>query len=123
MAIITLRNDLHEALEENAALTTKSIDDLVNEAVEQYIRERQRTKLDIEIEAYEAIQSDLWAKYPNYWVAIHNKEVVDTDMDGTALYKRVREKYGRTSVLIRQITEKLVNEVHLRTPSTGKLPA
>lgn len=121
MDAIVLRPDLQQTLEQNATQEAKSVADLVNEAVEFYLREQQRAKLDREILAYEAMHPELNQKHPGQWVAIHNQQLVDSDENGSALYQRIRAKYGRISVLIRQVTEHSVEEVWLRTPSTGQI--
>ncbi len=43
---LVLRADLRETLERDAQQEARSISDIVNEAVERYVRERQRAKLD-----------------------------------------------------------------------------
>ncbi len=117
METITLRADLQEALEKDAELESRSVNDIVNEAVERYLREQQRAKLDSEIEAYEAMHPELREKHFGQWVAVHNRQLVDHDPDHAELYRRVRVRYGRTSVLIRQVHEQPVEEIWIRTPS------
>ena len=121
MDAIVLRTDLRETLEKDAEQEARSVNDLVNEAVEHYLRERQRAKLDQEIAAYEAMHAELRQKYLGQWVAVHEQKLVDHDRDGSALYRRIRARYGQTSVLLRQVTDQPVEEVWLRTPSTGKV--
>ena len=121
METIVLRPDLQETLEERAKQAAKSVNDLVNEAVEQYLRAQQRQKLDREIAAYERLHPELRQSHLGQWVAMHQQQLVDADADQAALYRRVRARYGRTSVLIRQVTEQAVEEVWLRTPSTGRV--
>ena len=75
----------------------------------------------VEIAAFETMHPDLHQKHLGQWVAIHNKKLIDFDEDGSALYQRVRTRYGKTSILIRQVTEKPVEDVWVKTPSTGKL--
>jgi hypothetical protein len=120
---LMLLTDLREILERDAEQEARSISDIVNEAVERYLRERQRAKLDQEIAAYESMHAELWQKYPTQWVAIHKQKLVDHDSDRQALYRRVRARYGRTSVLIREVTDQSQEEIWLRTPSTGRIPA
>lgn len=120
MPTIVLRPDLQEALEYDVKPGQKSLNDIVNEAVEQYLRERQRAKLDKEILAYETMHPELKQNHFGQWVAIHNQHLVDYDPDRLALYQRVRAKYGKTSVLIRQVAASPIEEVWIRTPSTGK---
>lgn len=123
MEKIILRPDLRKALEQDAAQETKSVNELVNNAVEHYLRERQRAKLDQEIAAYETMHPMLIKDHFGDWVAIHNQQLVDADKDKLALYRRIRSKYEKTSVLIRQVAESPIEEVWLRTPSTGKTVA
>jgi hypothetical protein len=120
MDTIVLEPNLRAWLEQDAEQDTRSINDLINEAVAQYLRERQQAKLDREIAAYEAMHPQLVLDHAGEWVAIHRQELVDHDHDRVALYRRIRSRYGRTSVLIRQIMDDPIEEVWLRTPSTGR---
>jgi len=121
MENIVLRPDLRAALEQDIESGTKSISEIVNEAVEHYLRERQRAKLDSEIAAYEAMHSELVQKYFGQWVAIHEQKLIDRDRDRQALYRRIRAKYGKMSILLRQVMATPVEEIWIRTPSTGKI--
>lgn len=40
------------------------------------------------------------AKYEGEYVAVHNHQLVDHDIDQIVLTRRVRERYGNTAVLI-----------------------
>ncbi|MCI0528316.1 MAG: hypothetical protein L0Y56_12825, partial [Nitrospira sp.] len=77
METIILRDDLREILEKDAKQEAKSINDIVNEAVERYLHERQLAKLDIEISAYEEMHPELRQKYLGQWVAVHDQKLVD----------------------------------------------
>lgn len=120
-ATVTIRSDLTETLQENAQQSERTLNDLVNEAVEHYVQEQQRRKIDKEILAYHRLHPDLWRAMANQWLAIHNGEVVDQDSDRQALYHRIRVRYGRTSVLIRQVKRHAEEDLWLRTPSTGRI--
>ena len=121
METIVLRADLRETLEKDAEREAKSVNDIVNEAVERYLRERQLAKLDVEIEAYERMHAELKQKYFGQWVAVREQRLVDHDEERAALYHRVRAKYGWATVLIRRVGEQPVEELWIRTPSTGKI--
>lgn len=123
MEPITLRPKLLETLEKDAKRQTKSVNDVVNEAVEYYLREQQRSKLDLEVAAYEDMHSELRKTYLGQWVAIHNQQLVDSDTDRIALYFRIRRKYGQVSILLRQVKDQPVEEIWVRTPCTGKISA
>jgi hypothetical protein len=118
---IVLDAALEELLSDDAQREDRSLNDLVNEAVEYYIRQRQQKKIDVEIVAFESMHRDLWQNYPKEWVAIHHQELVDHDSDQVALYRRVRQRFGRIPVLIRQVQESPTVEIWMRTPSTGRL--
>lgn len=120
MDSIALRPELRESLERDAALEARTVEDLVNEAVARYVRDRQRDKLRRETAAYERLHSELARDHPGEWVAIHDGKLVDRDVDVSALYTRIRSRFGRTSVLIRQVRDQPVDEIHVRTPSTGR---
>ena len=121
MDAIILRPDLRETLEKNARQEARSVDDIVNEAVERYLHEQQLAKLDTEILAYESMHPELRQKYLGQWVAVHEQKLVDHDSDRAALYRRVWAKYGRTSVLIRQVRDQASEDIWIRTPSYGRL--
>ena len=121
MNTIILRADLQETLERDAEAASKSVNDLVNEAVARYLRERQREKIARETKAYELMHPELKRDHFGQWVAIHDQQLVDHDDDVSPLYARIRAKYGRTSVLIRQVRDHPVAEIRWRTPSTGRL--
>ncbi len=121
METIILQTDLYEELAKNASQVTKTINDLVNEAVAYYLREQQRLKLNREILAYEQHHPELKQNYLGQWVAMHEQKLIDHDHDGLALYRRIRAKYGHISVLIRQVAEQPIEEVWQRTVSTGKV--
>ncbi|MEZ4658781.1 MAG: hypothetical protein R2911_14525 [Caldilineaceae bacterium] len=86
MLSIDLRPELSEPLELDAQELNRSVHELVNEAVEHYLRARQQEKLNQEIAAYEAMHSQLKQKHLGRWVAIHDGRLVDSDADGATLY-------------------------------------
>jgi len=121
METIELKPDLRETLEQVARQQLSSVNVLVNQAVEDYLREQQRAKLDREITAFESMHAKLKQEHLGKWVAIHEEKLVDHDQDVSALYHRVRTQYGKISILIRQVTVSPIEEIWLRTPSTGKI--
>jgi hypothetical protein len=117
---IVLRSDLQEVLESAAARESRTLNDVVNEALGWYVQRLQEEKIDREAAAYERLHGSLRDRFSGRWVAIHNQQVVDNDSDHQALYHRVRNIFGRTPVLIRRVTESPIAEIWMRTPSTGK---
>lgn len=120
MEAITLRNDLRETLEENARSESKSVDEIINEAVEYYLREQHVEALELEITAYRRMHARLFKEYAGQWVAIHDQKLFDSDHDRAALYQRVRSNLGQRVVLIRQVLPQPDADIWMRTPSYGK---
>lgn len=120
MDTILLEPNLQEALVLDAQQQARSLNDLVNEAVEQYLRDKQRKKLEREIEAFNKLYPRLAQVHLGQWVAIHNQELIDFDTNGEALYQRIRAEHGTISILIRQITATNSDEIGVHTWSKGK---
>ena len=120
---ITLKTELLEMLVKDAEQESKSINEIVNEAVSRYLREKNREKLRREIAAFVKMHPQLRQTHMGKWVAVHEQKLVDSDSDGTALYERIRAKYGKTAVLLREVEEEPDRELWLQTPSTGKIKA
>src|SRR5437867_2195313 len=116
MDAIVLRPELQESLERDAELESRTVNDLVNDAVARYLRERQRAKIEREAAAYERMHPALTRDYLGQWVAVHDEQLIDHDADVSALYQRVRARHGRTSVLIRQVSERPDEDIRRRTP-------
>jgi hypothetical protein len=117
---IVLRPDLREALESSATRERRTVNELVNDAVGLYVHRLQQEKIDREAAAYERLHAELRDQYRGQWVAIHDQQMVDHDPDSESLYRRIRDKYGRTSVLIRRVTDSPTEEIWMRTPERGK---
>ncbi|MDQ3249252.1 MAG: hypothetical protein M3Q45_08595 [Chloroflexota bacterium] len=115
---IVLKPEWNEWLEESARQEARTPSELVNEALEYYYHTRQREKLNQEIAAYEEMHARLWQSMPGEWVAIHQQNLVDHDQHRLILYRRIRAKYGRTSVLLRQVQEQPTEEIWWRSIRT-----
>ncbi len=60
----------------------------------------QHDRIKAETEAGYELPSEERARYAGQFVAVHEGRVVDTDSDRSALYARVRERFGRQPILI-----------------------
>ena len=69
-----------------------------------------------EIAAYNRLHSELWRKYPGQQVAIQNGRLVDHDVDGLALSRRIYSRFPDTFVLIRQVGAQPERVIQLRSP-------
>lgn len=120
MNSITLSPDLWRTVEQDAAQEQKSITEFINDAIAYYLQARQQEKLNQEIAAYEALHPMLKQQYAGHWVAIHEQKLVDHDTDRVALYRRIRQQYGKTSILLRQVQEQPTAEIWWRTANVGQ---
>ncbi len=66
--------------------------------------------------AYQAMHDKLRQTHLGQHVAIYDKQVVDYDTSGTALYKRVRQKYPNQFVLITPVEERAEEVIVMRSP-------
>ena len=94
----------------------KEIEDLVSEALRQYLWEAKERKIDREMEAYRAMHAELKQRFLGEYVAIHNGELVDHDAGRRALSRRVRQKYENVAVLITPVEEEPEREFLMLSP-------
>jgi hypothetical protein len=66
--------------------------------------------------AYHAMHKMLWEHYPHEHVAIHGERLVDHDVDGLALSKRIYSQYPDRFVLIRQVEANSDPVLYMRSP-------
>jgi hypothetical protein len=69
-----------------------------------------------EVDAFEAMHTELWKKYPEQFVAIYGGKVVDFDHDEWALICRIEEKYPDDVVMIDQVKPTFSREIVFHSP-------
>lgn len=69
-----------------------------------------------EFAAYSAMHSDLVKNYLGQYVAIHNGELVDHDLEFSDLHQRIRQRFGRQTVLVQRVELGLERELVFRSP-------
>ena len=67
--------------------------------------ELDRRKISEESQTYQQRHAELKAQYLGQYIAMHNGEVVDHDMDVTVLRQRVHQRLGRKPVMITMVEE------------------
>jgi hypothetical protein len=72
-----------------------------------------------DLEWFEANRHRLLRRYPNEYVAILNRKVVDHDREFAGLAQRVFAKYGVRSIAMPQVTAQ-ERVVHLRSPGLAR---
>lgn len=97
--------DLVERLEQIAAAQRTTVEELLDKVVTEYLDTVAHQKMRAESTAFVELHPELVTKYLGDYVAIHNSEVVDHDADARTLHLRIRKQFGRTPVLLRQVTK------------------
>ena len=116
MDAILVKPKLQPTLERLAEQEARDVNELVNEIIEQYLEDQHSYLLDLEIEAYHQMHPELKEKFLGEWVAIHNRELVDHDAEAADLHRRIRARFGRETVLIRQVEKTPERVIWLRSP-------
>jgi len=113
---VALDSTLVETLKETTAEQGTSVESVLEDLARKYVREARRKKIQVEFEHYQAMHAELKAKYFGQHVAIHEGRLVDHDPDVVALVKRIRQRFGRTPVMIAQVEDAPVKEFVIRSP-------
>jgi hypothetical protein len=87
---------------------------------EEPAQSEQQRKIEREQQAYEAQHRALLAHYAGQYIAMHEGQVVDHDVDRVALSRRIRQHYGETAVLIKQVREESRLTIRVRSPRLQK---
>lgn len=100
MPTVAIEPDLYTRIEETAYAQAISIDSVVAEAASQYLWELERQKISEEAAIYRSRHAELRQNYFGKYVAMHDGEVVDYDSNMDMLWRRVRQRFGRTPIMI-----------------------
>jgi len=108
--------NLVESLKQVALSQNTKGETLLIQAVTEFLARLAEQKIEQESRAFEKLHYQLLPQYLGQYVAIHQANVVDHDLDLRTLHLRVRQQFGRVPVLLRQVTEKATPpELHFRS--------
>jgi hypothetical protein len=119
---VSLDASIIESLRQVAAEKGMTLDQVLGESAQQYLRQVRRAKIGREQEAYLAMHAELKQKYLGQHVAIYEGKLVDRDADAGALFQRVRQRFGHAPVMICEVTEQAIPEYVIRSPRLESLP-
>ena len=100
MPTVVIEPKLYSRVEEIASKAKASIDEIMAEAVRLYLWEMGRRKISEESQFYRQRQEELKANYLGQYIAMHNGQVVDHDVDFQTLRQRVRQHFNDMPVMI-----------------------
>jgi len=115
-AQIRLRPDLFKSLQQSAQATSRSVEEVANEAVEDYLREQERRMLEAEMQAFRAMHAELVQHHLGQWVAVHKGRLIDSDGDLGRLHQRIRQAYPQTAILIQKVETLPERDIAVRSP-------
>lgn len=117
MTTLALQPALWEQLQETADDQKTNVLELVETAIHTYLRQIEREQIEAEAEAYQKLHPMLRQEYLGQYVAIHHGQVIDHDTDFQLLHTRVRQRFGRRPVLLRQVETQPERTLIFRSPS------
>ena len=115
MSNISIEPALQMKVEQLARFLGRPPEAIVEEAINEHLDQLSVQKLDAEIAAFERIHPTLKETYLNQFVAVHEGQVVDSDLDFEPVLLRVQERYGDLPVLIRRVGESPQQEWYFRS--------
>ncbi len=111
---IALQPDLVERVHRITKSKGTTVKDFVNQAVRERLEQLEDQKLKAEIQAFERMHPQLVKQYLGQFVAVHEGQIVDADVDFEALFLRLEKRLGDVPVLIRPVSVEPTPE--LRAP-------
>lgn len=119
MASIFLSNAIIDEIQTEAEIQGLSIEKLLKQALWQQRQAYRRTRLEKELQWYQAQPLEIRARFSRKYVAVSKQKIIDHDTDLKALNQRVRKQYGFQPVLI--IPAEGPREIHIYSPRVEHL--
>ena len=116
MITATLHLKDEEYLREEAKRRRISVEDLLNEWLDDRLRQEWHQRILKESERYQAMHAQLRAQYPDRYIAMYNGEVVDIGDEVGEVYQRIQARFGRVPVLITRVGVEPVETFTIRSP-------
>lgn len=104
-ALVINKPTLLDTIEQAAQSQNLSTDEILDKAVWEYLDRWASQKIRSEQDAFAKLHTNLVTTYFGEYVAIHDGALVDHDQDHRTLHLRIRQKFGRMPILLRQVTE------------------
>jgi hypothetical protein len=123
MGVLQLQNAaLVETLHQIAEHEQTSPEDLLEQAATEFLERVALKKMQAETSAFERIHPQLVEQYLGQHVAVHNGMMIDHDPDLRTLHIRIRKRFGKVPILLRQVTEDpSLPELVVRSPKLSRV--
>ncbi|MFZ4660053.1 MAG: DUF5678 domain-containing protein [Caldilineaceae bacterium] len=116
MTELTLSSELTIVLETEAERSGITIAALAEEWLRQHYALLRREQLAAQTKRFQSKQTELYAQYPDQYVAFYDDQVLDHGDDLRQLALRVKAKHGLLPVVIAQVTASPVSGYRIRSP-------
>ncbi len=100
MAALQISKELAGSIQNEARMRGVSIEHYLRVAIRRERVLSSRKIIEQEQEWWLTLPLNERAKYEGEYIAVHKQRLIDHDKDEAALYKRIREKYGKAPILV-----------------------
>ena len=116
MTDLVLSPEILSQLEELAQADRRPVSDVLADLVKEYLARRHDEKISAEAARFREQHAALWAQYPGQYIAMRDGQVLDHDVDLSALRQRIRAQYGNAPILLAPVTAEPETEFRVRRP-------
>ena len=104
-AILSIPEQTLSSLHQVADRLGESAEILADRAIHQFLRQIAERKIAQEEEYFQAQHTQLLQSYQGQYIAMHDGQVIDSDVDELMLYMRIRQQYPLIGILIKEVTD------------------
>ena len=90
------------------------------EAVRRHLASYRQKRIMVETEAWYGLPVEERKRYEGQFVAVYKGQVVDSDSDRLTLYHRLRQRFGRQTILITEGGDYPIPVYRVRSPRRGR---
>jgi hypothetical protein len=90
------------------------------EAVRRHLASYRQKQIMAETEAWYGLPIEERKRYEGQFVAVYKGQVVDSDSDRLTLYHRLRQRFGRQTILITEGGDYPIPVYRVRSPRRGR---
>ena len=116
MAVLDFGPRLLEQVQRIAEWQQVTADEVATRALSSYLDRLEWEKMEAEMAAFRSQLPALLATYPDQYVAVHQGQVIDHDVDLRVLHGRVYAKMGVIPVLLQKVTAEPAPDILVRGP-------
>ena len=116
MTTLSLQPPLADEVLQAARHEGRDAAEFLAEAVRQRLAVYRQKRIVAETDAWYRLSAEERNSYTGKYVAVYDGQVIDSDSDRLALYRRIRERLGREPVLITEGGDRPIPVYRVRSP-------